>query len=510
MLRFSRIFAVVCVFAAILAPRAAVAQIADDECSVNLFAPTALAEASIELQRAAQFLTDEAATDAQRQDALNILRDVGGDLSSERRFRANPVGRAFALAQLYMLWMHTDDELRTMSERELGLSRNADAQVTLLTSADSLLDIVEAQGPTCGELTFPWRLSRPWNYRVTTAYSLIGEGKLDEAEAMLNEALVLDTTSPFTYNALAQIEAQRENIPAMLEQLGKAIELAQQDTSLAETARQMRTQYASVLQGYAGGLADTTERNRELVRAAELFLELGLEAPNDPNGPAFLSQVLDVGMMIQNDELVSRVLNTLLASPDAFPDLSLLLGAETARMGDRSDDAITLYRAVLEKNPYVRDANYFLAYLLLEKDAAADVLPLTERLVEIDPSNPDNYLMRSIALREAANSEANAQRKRELTQQADRIGERESSMQHKLTVTVFERRGDGATMMGTIENRGSAAKAFTVAVSFIDREGNVLDTQTVTTESVAPNSLVEFTVQSSAEGIGAWKYAPLT
>lgn len=512
MRRFPRVLSALAglTLAALAMPQSAAAQDEAAECSVNLFAPQNLATVSIELQRAAQYLTDEAATDQQREDAVNILREAGRDLSNERRYRANPVGRAFALGQMYILWMHTSDELRTMSERDLGLSRNADAQVELLPTADSLFDLVEAEGPACAELTYAWRVSRPWNYRVTTAYRLIGEGNLEEAERLLNESMLLDANSPFTYNAFAQIEAQRENIPAMLEQLGKAIELSQQDTSLAETTRQMRVQYASVLQGYAGGLTDTAERNRELRRAAELFLELGLESPNDPNGPAFLSQVLDVGMMMQDTALVSRVLNTLLASPGAFPDLSLLLGAETARMTTRNDDAIALYRGVLAKNPYVRDANYFLAYLLLEKKEAAEALPLTEKLIELDPSNPDNYLMRSIALREVANTETNAQQKRQLTQRADSVGQREATMRHKVTVTVFERRANGATLQGTIENRSQAARTYTLEVQFIDAEGNVLDTQSVTTESVAPNAFAEFTVRSSVEGIGAWKYKPLT
>jgi tetratricopeptide (TPR) repeat protein len=483
---------------AAVAPRALQAQAT---CSVDLYTPAQLAQASILINKAAEAPEGE--------EGAKALRDAGRLLGDARRFAGNPTGHAMARAQLYVLWMHRADTPASMTIQELNMGRDRETRITLMPTVDSLFTIVETALPDCASEIDRWRQSKPWNDRITAAYRLLGAGNVDSAEAMAREAMILDRRSPFLYNALAQIAAARNDMTGMLTQLGKAIELANQDTSLVETTRQMRTQYASVLQGYAAGLTDPAERNRELTRAARLFLELGLESPMGQDGPAFLSQVLDIGMMTQNDSLIDAVLTPLLATPDAFPDISLLLGGETARMRQRPADAMALYRAALAKNPNIRDANYFLAYLLLEANKPAETTGLTDKLIEIDPSNPDNYMMKSIATRQVAQAAATPAERTALTRQADQLTQQESQMTLRLQVTSFERRAEGAVLQGTIENRGRAAKAYTVNVSFLDLQGAVVETVSVTTAEVAPNGTGEFTVTATKPGIVAWKYAPV-
>jgi tetratricopeptide (TPR) repeat protein len=481
-----------------VAPRALSAQA---DCPVDLFTPAQLGQASI--------LVNKAAEDPASEEGLKALRDAGRLLTDARRFSGNATGSAMARAQLFVLWMHRADTPAAMTPAELGMGRDRETRITLINTVDSLFTVVETAMPACQAETDRWRQSGPWNARITAAYRNISAGQPDSADFYVREAMILDRRSPFLYNALAQIAAARNDMQGMLGHLGKAIEIASQDTSLAETTRQMRTQYASVLQGYAAGLPDAAERNRELTRAARLFLELGLSAPMAQDGPAFLSQVLDIGMMTSNDTLINDVLTPLLANPDSFPDISLLLGGETARMKTRTADAMALYRAALAKNPNIRDANYFLAYLLLDQNKFADALPLTTKLIELDPSNPDNYMMASIATRQVAQTESNAQQKAALTRQADQLGTQESTMPQRVQVLSFERRAEGAKLDGSIENRGRAAKAFTLEVSFLDATGAVVETVSTTTAEIAPNAVGEFSVTATKPGIVAWKYAPI-
>lgn len=474
---------------------------AQAECSVDLFTPAQLGQASI--------LINKAAEDPATEEGLKALRDAGRLLGDARRFSGNPNGYAMARAQLFVLWMHRADTPAAMTPAELGMGRDRETRIQLISSVDSLFTIVETAFPDCVSDIDRWRQSSPWNSRITAAYRNISAGQPDSADFYVREAMILDRRSPFLYNALAQIAAARNDMPGMLGHLGKAIEIASQDTSLNETTRQMRTQYASVLQGYAAGLPDAADRNREATRAARLFLELGLANPMASDGPAFLSQVLDIGMMTSNDTLINEVLTPLLATPDSFPDISLLLGGETARLKGRAEDAMALYRAALAKNPNIRDANYFLSYLLLEANKPAEALPLTTKLMELDPSNPDNYMMASIATRQAAQTETNAQQKTAMTRRADQLGTQESSMPQRVQVLSFERRAEGAKLDGSIENRGRAAKAFTLEVSFLDAAGAVVETVSTTTAEIAPNAVGEFSVTATKPGIVAWKYAPI-
>jgi tetratricopeptide (TPR) repeat protein len=101
----------------------------------------------------------------------------------------------------------------------------------------------------------------------------------------------------------------------------------------------------------------------------------------------------------------------MVADAGPYNDLTLLLAADMARMFDRNDDAMAMYAGALDKNPNIRDASYFLAFMYYEKKDGARMLPLTSKLVEIDPSNPDNYLLQSEALKLAAQSETDAARR---------------------------------------------------------------------------------------------------
>ena len=145
---------------------------------------------------------------------------------------------------------------------------------------------------------------------------------------------------------------------------------------------------------------------------------------------------------------------------------------------------------------------------------------MLDRLIEIDPSNGDNFLLKSIvvrnrataaqtrrdATRDAAQRQTLLREIRAHTAEADSLGARESGMGHKLQVIAFERRAEGAKLNGTIENRSQTAKTYTVEMSFLDASGAVLETLSVTTESIAPGAVGGFEITATKPGIVAWRY----
>lgn len=482
--------------AAALAPAALRAQAL--ECPVDLYKPSQLAQATVFIQQAANNPEGEAGAKALR-DAARLLQD-------ERRFASNTVGLNFAKAQIFVLWLHQEAPPVEMTIQELNLGRDRNTKVNLLQATDSLLTVVETAHPECAEEIDRWRQSRPWNVRIGAVYRLLGENKIDSAEAVLKEAETLDRRSPFLYNAQAQIAARRENIPLMLEKLDKAIELAAKDTALAETVVQLKTQYASTLQTAAMQEQDAGKRNTQLAKAARMFLSIGEDDPMGQDAPAYYSAAIDIAMLTQDQELLRDILQPMLEDPTPFPDLTLLIAAENSRMMNRPQDAIALYRGALDKNPNIRDANYFLSYLLLEQKKPSEMTPYVDKLMEIDPGNPDNVLMKTMSVREVAEAEKNTQRRQQLIREVEGLMKREAEMQQRVQVTRFERRAEGAVWQGEVENRGRAAKAFTLEVSFLDAEGNTVETLTATTESAAPGATVNFEVTATQPGIVAWKY----
>lgn len=481
---------------ATLSPRLAAAQ--GSECPVDLYQPTQLAQAAVFIQQAA--VATEGAV------AAKALRDAANFLKDERRFASNPTGLTFAKGQLLILWLHQDPAPVEMTQFDLNLGRDRTARINLLHAADSLLTIVETAHPSCATELDKWRQSRPWNTRISETYRLLGSGAIDSAEVYAKEAYMLDRRSPFIYNAFAQIAMKRNQTDEMFRQLDKAIDLASRDTALVETARQLRTQYAGTLQETAMTETDQAVRNPKLARAARMYLAIGAEDPTSRDGPAYYSSALDVAMLIQDQALIGEILNPMLEDPTPFPDLTLLLGAETSRLLGKSDNAIALYKSALAKNPNIRDANYFLSYLLLEAKKPAETTALLERLVSIDPGNPDNVMMQTMAVRQVAEAERDTRKRAELIRQVNALMAREAAIPYRVQIVRFERRAEGAAWSGTVENRSNAAKTYTLDVAFLDTEGNVLETQSVTTPSAAANATVAFEVTAVQAGIVAWKY----
>ena len=82
-------------------------------------------------------------------------------------------------------------------------------------------------------------------------------------------------------------------------------------------------------------------------------------------------------------------------------------------------------------------------------------------------------------------------------------------MKTKVTFTDFDRAIASTTLSGEIENRGNAARTFTVEFEFVDRTGAVIDTQSVTVGPVEANSMGTFKVVAAKGGVAGVRYAPI-
>jgi tetratricopeptide (TPR) repeat protein len=485
-----------------LASTVAQAQDASAECSVNVYQPNQLAQAGLTIQRAGGAQTVE--------DAKKALRDAMKYLNDEKKVASNPSGAAFLRAQVNVLWLHQEGVTDVMTNESLGRSGLKTATVDLVAETDSLLKVVEAVGPGCKEATVQWRQAKPWTDRLNAAYTHLGANAVDSAEYYVKRASLLNMDSPFVHNALAQVANARGNKTEMLSHLKVAIEQAEGDTSMVETLRQMKFQYAAAAQQQAmtGGPNSGPAANKDVLLKEAVDIYMGILS-TDPAAKeaAYAFSAASEIVALQGDTARGRaILAQLAADPAPYDDLTLLLAADMARLIQRNDDAMKMYAAALEKNPNVRDANYFLAFMYYEKKDAAKMLPLTKKVIELDPSNPDNYLLHSEALKLAATTEKDAAKKATLLKEAEAASSMEATMPHRVLVSQFERRAEGALIGGTIENRGKAAKSYDIVIELLDKDGSVVESMTANVPSVAPNGMGQFSVTPTKPGIVAYRY----
>lgn len=496
-MRFSR---VVPALSALLAATPVLAQQA--ECPVDVYQPSVLAQAGLTIGRAAGM--------GEAPEAQKVLRDAMKFLLDDKKFANNMVGAGFLKAQIYVLWMHQAGVGSTLTNEQLGAKGVKTDKVDVLSAADSLLRAVEALAPSCAEQTAQWRGAKPWTERINKAYTFLSAEAIDSAEFYTKQSAQLNPTSPFVHNAFAQIANKRGEMPTMMSHLRAAIIEAAKDTSLAETQKQMQFQLAQTAQAYAmaGGAAQKAELNKE---ALGIFAMLLAQAPGTTEGAYAFSAASEIISLSQDSTAARELLAPLVATPAAYSDLTLILAADVARAFSRTSDAMAMYEGALAKNANIRDANYFLAYMYYEAKQPEKMLPLTERLIAIDPSNGDNYLMRAYAYQLMTAAERDPRKKAELQKQQDTFAGRENAMatQHKLLITRFERRATGAALGGTIENFGKAPKSFALKMEFLDTAGNVVETMTSDVANVKPGERGTFEFTATKPGIVAYRYEAL-
>ena len=80
----------------------------------------------------------------------------------------------------------------------------------------------------------------------------------------------------------------------------------------------------------------------------------------------------------------------------------------------------------------------------------------------------------------------------------------------RVEFTEWTNTAEKSTVAGTVHNKGTAAKAYTMTMEFLDKTGNVVDTQTVSVTEVAPNAKGRFSATSSKPGVVGFRYKPLT
>jgi hypothetical protein len=478
---------------------------AQGDCPVETLSPAALTTVTLSVNRAVQ---------ADSASAPKALRDAMKGLNDEKKFASNLVGAGFLKAQIYVLWMHQGGAGETMTLEQLGANvpkAQAGQSIDLARAADSLLKAVEAAGPACADLTLQWRQSKPWTERINTASTALGAGNIDSASYWAERASLLYATSPFVHNINAQLASAKGDTPKMLAELRLAVAAAAKDTSLAETEKQLRFQLASTAQTYAmtDGAAQKAALNAE---ALGIFQGLLAKYPGTMDGTYAFSAGSEI-VQLQADTAATRAfLAPLVAAPATYTDLTLLLGAEMARSSQRSSDAIALYAGALAKNANIRDANYFLAYLYYEAKQPAKMLPLTDRLITIDPSNGDNYLMKAYAYSLMTAAEKDVKKRAEYQRLQDSLSAEEGKLAaaHKMQITRFERKAQGAALGGAVENLAKVARPFTVTVEFMDTQGTVLETMTAQVPETAPGARGEFMLEPTKAGIVAFRYLPLT
>ena len=468
-----------------------------------------LAKAQLHLSRAISI----AETGDPTKDLQEVIRlaDKGTD---------NPIARSFLKGEAYVLLLSRPNAPAVWTRSQLGLAQNPTATVDLFAAADSAFTAVERSSPQCATLIRQWRQQKPWLNALNASIQALNAGQLDSAEAYANRSLVLDRSAPYAYSVLGSVAQNRMNATtdaARRAEFGKAaagfwqqtLTAAGTDTLYADV--RTKTMYEIAAAASDRALQETGPNKRAAARQAiKPWQDYIAVANNDMLLADAIDQLATVYNAAGDSVSIPTVYASLIADPSKYGELSLIHAGVVATRNGRHADATKLFTAALAQNPYSRDALNNLAAAYIQTNEFSKAFPLIDKLVSLDPSNPDNPLLYAFAYQGLYKGTKDKRLQKIYTDSLIYFNDKSENAPVKVSVREFTRRADGTVIAGSVKNLGKAAKTYTLTVELLDKNGNVVGTETASIGPVAANASGEFRITSSRGSVAGYRYKPLT
>ncbi|HEY0777503.1 MAG TPA: hypothetical protein VGD56_06000 [Gemmatirosa sp.] len=456
-------------------------------------------------------------------------------VSDPNAAKTNPTGTALTLAQAYM-FESQDLRLATNATRaDLGYTNNPTEPADLLKAIDSLSTVVEQAKPNCATTISQIR-QNAWVTTINASLAALNAQKPDSAARLAERALIVYKGSPLPYYVLANVSQNKGDAAAASRYWPQVATLAANDTSTQgrdlRSAALENIAVNSVATAQAAPAADKPARAKEAADAIQTFLTA---YPNSPDAPHMQNVRAQMIQLTGDKSALGSVYADQLANPDKYDDLALTNAGVIASQAGSNDDAAKLFSAALTKNPYQRDALNNLTATYYQQQHWAQMVPVGQRLIAVDPVNPANFLFLAYAyqgLSKAATAPAQKQAYLDSLVKYNRLSE---EIPLRVTFTEFTRGQNRAVLGINVEARkidaptstttsggttrtaararpaaataaSTTPKTYTLAFEFLDRSGAVVDTQNVTVGPLAIGDTKAARVESAKSGIAGFRY----
>jgi hypothetical protein len=472
---------------------------AQAQCTVDETSPAQLNKALVAVTLAQQAQSGGKTADAEKQlqAAVKALTDAPEKIK-------NPLGRQLLLGRALALWASQPGVSHTPTRAALGYTANPTATIDLYAALDSTLTAVETAQPACASETTRLRAGQPWLTLINAAVERTNADAQDSAEVLARRSLLLYRGAPYAEMILGNIENKRGRTATALAHYGRAIAAAAADTTFAEQQRALMLTVANVTAGVADTAKGATKQqwSRD---AAAAYDKLVAQFPGSQEARAASDRLATLRLALGDTSGVKAAYAAQLATPDKFTYGELLMAGVSASRAGQVADAQQLFEAAVKANPYNRDALYNAALLAHDRKEYPRSLALLARLADVDPGNDQGWLL--FAHNYAALNKATKEPKqaKAYSDSLTKYLKRAQELPYQVRFTEWSSAAAKNTLRGRIQNKGAAAKSYTLTFEFLDATGQVVGTQPVTVSNVAPGAEGTFSAEASTKAI-AYRY----
>ena len=504
-------------------------------CEVNESRPSQIGKATLAVQVASSSTNPDAAA-KQLTSAVRALTENGEKMD-------NQPGRNFVLGKALVLWsMQPNVDLVTTRGR-LGYVSNPTETIDLVAAIDSAFKVVETSNPECVTETSRWRGQKGWITLVNKAIEKLGNDEADSAESLARRAIIMNPYAPYGYVVLANVMQKRNRSSEAFELYKKSISIAGRDTSFDDIRRQSLIYMANLATDSAEMASDAAAKKPYVETARNAYEALLKDKQAGDLAANARSGLCRVAIATGDTASLRGTYSEPLAAPATFSYVDLMNAGVCMARAEMVGEATKLFQAAYEKNPYHRDALSNLAIMYLRQDQHDKSLPLAQRLVSVEPNNPDNMQLlvlsyagiakrardtrmaanRSTATKtgsktatktvagprmSAATADSLFRMEQAYTDSAVKANDRKDKLAYKVTLSDFSTNDEKSTVAGSVMNQGTESKTVTIKVEFLDKDGKVVQTKDVTVGPVAAGSSARFRTEvNPGKGISAFRYS---
>lgn len=464
-----------------------------------------IAKATFSLSRAFDDLKDTTNTAKATKDLQGVVATLTADPAAKKE-----PASAFLLGKAYVLLLMQPGIAPISTHAAVGITADPTATIDLFAAADSAFTAVTTANPECAATIAQWRQQKPWLNTINGAITALNANKLDSAEVLAKRSLELARDVPYAYTVLSDVARSRKDYAAATQYLKQAIQVAGTDSAYTDVREKAMYGLGTVTTARAAAAtgADKKALTQEAIAAWKAYLA---SAPPTQDAQIADAQqnMAKLSAAMGDSSAAAGAYAPLLANPAKYGESALLNAGIVATTTKHPADAAKLFAAVLDANPYQHDGLNNLAATYIGLGEYAKVFPLVDRLVQIDPNNPDAWLLYAYTYSGMLKDTKDAKLKKAYSDSLVKYSSISDEMPVKVAVTEFSHGGAESTVAGTIENRSKTLKTYALTVEFLDKTGAVIATQSTSVGPVAPKAAQPFKVTTPNGAPVAFRYKPL-
>jgi tetratricopeptide (TPR) repeat protein len=347
----------------------------------------------------------------------------------------------------------------------------------------------------------------PYNATANRAVERFNAGDMAAAKTLAARAAQIMDKAPHAHHLLGNIAIKEQNYREAITHLEAAIAQSEGDSTLAEV-RSNAMDNLAVLVANEAATATGDEQKALAAKAAGYYRDILARKPNDVAAQSGLAQTLQLS---GDSTAVAGIYSSMSANPGQYTSNQLMDAGIGAANAGRTDDAITLLTAGLKDNPYYRDGLFALSIMYLNAGKFDSLTATANRLVSVDPSNPDNHALLAQAYEGLVSTATDNKIKRTYADSMLKTQQRASRMPVRVTFTEFQNMGnDQRVLNGSVENLTDAPANYVLKVEFLDKAGNVVATKEEAVSEVQGKGSKTFSISVQQAGAVAFRYAPIT